>query len=92
MTAARKKPADDSLTVGLAQIAPVWLNREKTLAEFRPGRPLRPAGRHPAHRQPGAAAHCHLQRLEAEPQRSEDHGLGVDGRGVQERDPELIFR
>jgi hypothetical protein len=33
MTAARKKTADDSLTVGLAQIAPVWLNREKTLAK-----------------------------------------------------------
>jgi hypothetical protein len=34
MTAARKKTADDSLTVGLAQIAPVWLNREKTLAKM----------------------------------------------------------
>jgi hypothetical protein len=33
MTAARKKTADDSLTVGLAQIAPVWLNREKTLVK-----------------------------------------------------------
>jgi predicted amidohydrolase len=29
----KKKTADDSLTVGLAQIAPVWLNREKTLAD-----------------------------------------------------------
>ena len=34
MTAARKKTAGDSLTVGLAQIAPVWLNREKTLAKM----------------------------------------------------------
>ena len=25
---------DDSLTIGLAQIAPVWLNREKTLAKI----------------------------------------------------------
>ena len=33
MTAARNKADDDSLTVGLAQIAPVWLNREKTLAK-----------------------------------------------------------
>ena len=33
MTAAGKKADDDSLTVGLAQIAPVWLNREKTLAK-----------------------------------------------------------
>lgn len=37
MTAARKKTADDSLTVGLAQIAPVWLNREKTLAKANGG-------------------------------------------------------
>jgi nitrilase len=33
MTATRKRTVDDSLTVGLAQIAPVWLNREKTLAK-----------------------------------------------------------
>ncbi len=33
MTATGKRTVDDSLTVGLAQIAPVWLNREKTFEE-----------------------------------------------------------
>jgi len=33
MAKVRRKAAGDALTVGLAQVAPVWLNREKTLSK-----------------------------------------------------------
>ena len=33
MAKVRVKAAGDALTIGLAQVAPVWLNREKTLSK-----------------------------------------------------------